>query len=103
MTDDYAKLMLGKGAAFVKSRLRQLRLENVTWEADFREMPKPITQTETHYIGMVVDEDGAILADLTVEGRPEVNDLATLLAHAMRRPLTGDLSHRPSRLHLRSH
>ena len=38
---------------------------------------------------MVVAPDGSFLADSHVEGRPTVNDMATLLAHAMRRPLTG--------------
>lgn len=93
---------LGKGAAFVKSRLKRLRQED-TWEADFRALPKPITQSETHYIGMVVTQsDGSLLADSHVEGRPSVNDLATLLAHAMRRPLT-EGAHRPRHVHVRGH
>lgn len=37
---------------------------------------------------------GFLLADTEVEGRPSVNDLATLLAHAMQRPLTQG-AHRP--------
>jgi hypothetical protein len=84
------KLRLGKGAAFVKGRLKRLRQEDETWEADFQALPKPITQSETHYLGMVVNPDGSFLADSQVEGRPTVNDMATLLAHAMRRPLTGE-------------
>src|ERR1700730_1119470 len=72
------KLRLGKGSAFVKSRLKRLRQEDDTWEADFRGLPKPITQSETHYLGMVVTQtDGSLLADSHVEGRPSVNDLAT--------------------------
>jgi hypothetical protein len=60
-------------------------------------------QTETHYRGMVVKQsDGAVLADSTVHGRPTVNDLATLLAHAMSRPQEGD-AHRPRLIHLRGH
>ncbi len=83
------KLKLGKGAAFVKSRLKTLRREDDTWEADFRALPKPITQSKTHYLGMVVTRpDGFLLADLPVEYTPDANDLATLPAHAMRRPLT---------------
>ena len=35
MPDEKAKLKLGKGVAFVKSRLRQLRLNDDIWEADF--------------------------------------------------------------------
>ena len=51
---------------------------------------------------VVTKRDGSLLADTQVEGRPSVNDLATLLAHAMRRPLT-EGAHRPRRLHLRGH
>jgi hypothetical protein len=51
---------------------------------------------------MVVAPDGSLLADSHVEGRPTVNDMATLLAHAMRRPLTGK-GHRPRRIHVRGH
>ena len=77
------KLKLGKGAAFVKSRLKRLPQVDEVWEADFEALPKPIMQTETHYLGMVVEkEDGWLFAELTVHGRPTVNDLATLLAHA---------------------
>ena len=84
------KLKLGKGAAFVKSHFKRLRQEDETWEADFRALPKPITQSDTHYHGLVVTQpDGFLLGDTHVQGRPSVNDLATLLANAMRRPLTG--------------
>jgi hypothetical protein len=96
------KLVLGKGAAFVKGHLKRLRQEDETWEADFQALPKPVTQSETHYLGMVVAPDGSFLADSHVEGRPTVNDMATLLAHAMRRPPAGK-AHRPRRLHVRGH
>ena len=97
------KLKLGKGAAFVKSRLKRLPQGNDIWEADFRALPKPIEQTVTHYQGMVVTlTDGSLLAELPIHGRPSVNDLATLLAHAMRRPLTGD-AHRPKLVRVRGH
>ena len=96
------KLRLGKGAAFVKSRLKRLRQEDETWEADFQALPKPMTQSQTHYLGMVVGESGSFLADSQVEGRPTVNDMATILAHAMRRPPT-ETAHRPSRIHVRGH
>jgi hypothetical protein len=63
------KLKLGKGAAFVKSRLKRLSQRDETWEADFEALPKPMTQTETHYLGMVVaKKGGALLADLSVHG-----------------------------------
>src|SRR3954447_12739890 len=60
-------------------------------------------QTETDYLGMVVgDQHGKLLADMTVHGRPSVNDLATLLAHAMRRPSDG-VARRPKLIRLRGH
>ena len=104
MAKDRHELKLGKGATFfVKSRLKRLRQEDETWEADFRALPKPPTQSDTHYLGMVVTQpDGFYLAELEVEGRPSVNDLATLLAHAMQRPFT-EGAHRPNRLHVRGH
>jgi hypothetical protein len=96
------QLNLGKGSAFVKGRFKRLRQEDETWEADFQALPKPITQSQTHYRGMVVASDGSLLADSHVEARPTVNDMATLLAQAMRRPLTGKV-HRPRRIHVRGH
>jgi hypothetical protein len=96
------KLVLGKDAAFAKSRLKRLRQEDETWEADFQALPQPMTQSETHYLGMVVAPDGSFLAESQVEGRPTVNDMATLLANAMRWPFPGG-SHRPRRLHVRGH
>lgn len=102
MAREEEKLRLGKGAAFVKALLKRLRQEDDTWEADFQALPKPVTQSRTHSLGMVVDPDGSFLADSHVEGRPTVNDMATLLARAMRQPLTGK-AHRPRRLHVRGH
>jgi hypothetical protein len=102
MAQEHPRLKLGKRAAFVKGRLKRLRQEDETWEADFRALPKPVTQSQMHYRGMVVGPDGAFLADARVEARPTVNDTATLLTHAMRRPLTGK-AHRPRRLHVRGH
>jgi hypothetical protein len=97
------ELKLSKGAAFDKARLKRLRQEDETWEADFRALPKPIMQNETHYLGMVVKKrGGSVLADTKVEGRPSAHDLATLLAKAMRQPLTGS-AHRPRRIHVRGH
>ncbi len=100
---DEDKLKLGKGAAFVKSRLKRIPQVDETWEADFQALPKPIDQMQTHYLGMVVKgKDGSLLADSQVYGRPTVNNLATLLAHAMRRPLDGD-ARRPKHVRLRGH
>jgi hypothetical protein len=95
---DQEKRKLGKGVAFVKSRLRTLPQGHDIWEADFRALPKPVTQTVTHYQGLVVlQTDGSLIADFPVHRTPSVNDLATLLAHAMRRPLTED-AQRPRRI-----
>ena len=101
MVSDENKLKLGKGNAFVKSQLRRLRQEDETWEADFRTLPKLISQSGTHYLGMVLTQpDGFLRAEAEIEQSPTVNDLATLLAHAMKRPLVeGHL--RPRRIHLR--
>jgi hypothetical protein len=97
------KLKLGKGVAFVKSLLKRLPQGDDTWEAGFQALPKPIMQSETHYLGMVVTrKGGSLLAELPVHGRPTVNDLATLLANAMRRPLDGN-ARRPKLIRLRGH
>jgi len=97
------KLKLSKGVAFVKSQLRRLPQEDETWEADFRALPQVITQSATHYLGLVLTQpDGFLLAESEVEQKPTVNDLATLLANAMRRPFVAG-SHRPRRVHLRGH
>jgi hypothetical protein len=101
---DRQALKLGKGATFlVKSHLKCLPQEDETWEADFRALPKPMGQSETHYLGLVVAQPhGDYLAELEVKARPSVNDLATLLAQAMRRPYT-EGAHRPRHLHVRGH
>ncbi|MDB5351751.1 MAG: hypothetical protein JWN86_2998 [Planctomycetota bacterium] len=58
------QLKFGKGVAFVKSRLKRLPQGNDTWEADFHALPKPIMQTETPHLGMVVRQaDGSLLSD----------------------------------------
>ena len=90
MPREEEKLKLGKGAAFAKGLLKRLRQEDETWEADFQALPKPITQSQTHYLGMVVAPDGSLLADSHVAGAKNRLDLtkdcgvhATL---AVRRP-----------------
>jgi hypothetical protein len=47
-----------------------------------------------------VQGEGSVLAEEQVEHTPDVNDLATLLAHAIRRPLAGR-GHRPKRVRVR--
>jgi len=100
--DDQDELKLGKGAAFVKSRLKHLPQENDTWEADFEMLPKTMTmQTVGQYVGMVVTQpEGFLLALEEVEHMPNVDDLATLLAHAMNRPLI-EGAHRPRQIVVR--
>jgi hypothetical protein len=101
VTSDENKLKLGKGNAFVKSQLRRLRQEDETWEADFRALPKPISQSATHYLGMVLTQpDGFLRAEARVEQSPTVSHLATLLANAMKRPLVNS-QFRPRCIHLR--
>jgi hypothetical protein len=96
------KLKLGKGTAFVKTHIRRLKQEKDIWEADFRAMPKPQGQTETHYLGLVVAlPDNNPLALVSVEYTPDVNDLADLLAAALRRPMI-DEAHRPQRITFRA-
>ena len=99
---EHPRLKLGKRASFVKTHLKQLPQEEETWEADFRALPKPADQTETHYLGLVVAlPKGDPLVYLPVEYTPTVNDLADLLADAMRRPLTGS-ARRPEHIHFRA-
>ena len=69
MPREEEKLKLGKGATFVKSRLKRLRQEDETWEADFQSLPKPITQSRTDYRGMVVAPDGSTLGRFPGRGQ----------------------------------
>lgn len=101
MAKEHPRLKLGKSAAFVKTHLKRLPQQVEIWEVDFRALPKPADQTETHYLGLVVVlPKGEPLVYLPVEYTPTVNDLADLLADAMRRPLTGS-AHRPEHIHFR--
>jgi hypothetical protein len=101
MVKEHPRLKLGKSAAFVKTHLKRLPQVEETWEADFRALPKPAGQTETHYLGVVAAlPKGDPLVYLPVEYTPNVNDLADLLADAMRRPLTGS-ARRPNQIRFR--
>ena len=85
------KLTPGKSAAFDVSGLKHLRQGDDTWEADFRALPKPMMQTETHYLGLVVRKrGGSVLAEVRAEYTPQADDLSALLTQAMRHPLTGE-------------
>jgi hypothetical protein len=80
----------------VKSQLKRLRQEEDIWEADFFPVPQ-----QGLWIGLVISHtDDFVLAHQTIEEPPNVNDLAQLLAEAMRRPLV-EFSHRPRTLYIR--
>jgi hypothetical protein len=97
------KLRLGKGASFfVKTRLKRLGQEDDTWEADFFPIPGSDSEHGGVWWGLVLSHShDNVLAQLMLEEPPTVNDLAGLLAEAMRRPLV-DFSHRPRCLYLRA-
>jgi hypothetical protein len=95
-------LPLGDGSLFVHSQLRRLRQEDNAWEADFLAMPSWTSEPQDLWIGMVISHThDHLLARHTTEAPPTADDLANLLALAMRRPLIDD-SHRPRFLHLRA-
>ena len=105
MVEYHEPLKLGKGSAFVKSKLRNLPQTDDVWEVDFQPIPeqvcKRVNQGEL-WLGLVVSVPQRFhLANLLLEvPPPTVNDLARVLAHAMNRPLV-DRAHRPARIHLR--
>ena len=105
MVEYHEPLKLGKGAAFVKSKLRNFPQADDVWEADFQPIPGQACKRVHRgglWSGLVVGVPGNLpLADRLLEvPPPTVNDLATLPAHAMNRPLV-DRAHRPARIHLR--
>lgn len=94
-------LKRGKGTPLVTSRLLRRPQGKDAWEADFRALPKPMMQTATHYLGLVVvKKGGSVLAQTQVEGTPTVTDFAALLANAMLRPQAPN-AHRPRRVFVR--
>jgi hypothetical protein len=98
------QLKLGKGAGFVKTHIKRLPLVEDVWEADFQPYPEPEQgkrRRTVSWIGTVVSQTSYfILADDLVDLPPTVNDLARMLAHAMRRPME-ERPHRPTRILLR--
>jgi hypothetical protein len=98
------QLKLGKGASFVKTHLKRLPQVEDVWEADFQPYPEPEQgkrRRTVSWIGTVVSEtSNFILADDLVDLPPTVNDLAGMLARAMRHPME-ERPHRPTRLLLR--
>jgi hypothetical protein len=93
------KLKLGKGVAFVKGELRRLSQSAEIWEADIRPVPAS-GNNGTTWEGLVVSHDGGFLNERLFEEPATVNDMARLLADAMRRPLDGS-PRRPRTLRIR--
>ena len=88
-------LKLGKGSAFVKSRLRRLPQDDDVWEADF-------LSHADYWMGLVIEQEhGAVFAMRRLDALPSVNDFASLLADALQRPLLNVGSHRPQTIRLR--
>lgn len=102
MSDWIDKFRLGK-SAFIKRDLRLLPLTEAEFEADFFLDRESSGKRKEHWLGMVIEREfGAVLAMEDVQlPPPTVNDLATMLAHAMSRPLTGGDRQRPGMIHLR--
>ena len=103
MWDWSDKLKLGKTSAFVKRDLRILPLTDAEFEADFFLDGEFSTKRREVWTGMVIEREfGALLAMENVKWPPPtVNDLATLLAHAMFRPLDEGDRQRPRTICLR--
>jgi hypothetical protein len=94
------KLKLGKSSWFVKRRLSWLPQEELVREADF--CPLPALLGGGLWLGLVVSHhNGSVVAQDILEHAPDVNDLATLLAEAMQRPLMEQTRCRPKAFHLR--
>jgi hypothetical protein len=94
------KLKLGKSSGFVKRRLSWLPQADLVREADF--CPLPEVLGGGLWLGLVVSHhDGSVVAQDILEHAPDVNDLATLLAEAMQRPLMEQTRCRPKAFHLR--
>ena len=97
------KLKLGKSSAFVKRDIRSLPLTEAEFEADFFLDPVFSTKRQQCWMGMVIGREfGAVLAMEDVRlPPPTVNCLATLVAHAMLRPLDAGNRQRPAKIYLR--
>ncbi len=103
MVESGDKLKLGKSSAFTKGKIRSLPLTDAEFEADFFLDPVFSTKRQPHWQGMVIErESGGLLAMEPVRiPPPTVNGLATLLAHAMLRPLDAQDRQRPAKIYLR--
>lgn len=101
MADEWSKLKLGKRSAFVKRDLRQLPQTKDVWEAGF--LPLPPKGRNREWLGIVVSRSSKLpLATRYCEMMPTVNDLASLLFNAMRRPvIQAEDRQRPRKIFLR--
>jgi hypothetical protein len=97
------KLRLGKSSAFVKRDLQILPLTEAEFEADFFLDPEFSTKNQEIWIGMVVErKSGGLLATENVHlPPPTVNNLARLLAQAMKNPPIYEDRQRPRLIYLR--
>ena len=103
MPASHERLKLGKGAGFVKSRLRRLPQFDDTWEADIQPI-RDQQQGVEFWLGMVIEQEhGAVPASKSFDHAPTVNDVARLLADAMYRPVSEDRQHRPATILLPQH
>ena len=101
MTAPQERLKLGKGAYFVKSRLRRLPQTDEEWQVDFQPFIPRWSKRNQEWLGIVLSQtDDFLLAEEFLDDPPTVNDFARFLANAMRRPLI-DWAHRPKRVLLR--
>jgi hypothetical protein len=101
MAGSQEPLKLGKGAYFVKSRLRRLPQTDDEWQVDFQPFIPRSRKQKQEWLGIVLSlTDDFLLAEEILDNAPTVNDLARLLANAMRRPFI-DRPHRPKRVLLR--
>lgn len=96
-------LKLGKGSGFVKRDLKLLPLTDAEFDADFWLDAASSTKRREVWSGMVIEREfNSVLAMDDVQfPPPTVNNLANLLANAMRRPLDAGNRQRPRRIHLR--
>ena len=98
------KLKLGtSSSAFVKKDIRPLPLTEVEFEADFFLDPESSSKRQERWVGIVIEREfGGVPAMKDVRlPPPTVNSLATLLAHAMLRPLDAGDRQRPHTICLR--
>ena len=101
LEDEPRKLKLGKGVAFVKSHLRRLPRGDDVWEADFMWALNPLDPRATVWVGLIVHRDGWVVTECMKDQSPTINDMAALLARAMRSPYDQD-PRRPGTIRLRA-